>query len=455
MAYRQEQGKKFILAGFGRLSIVWRLVFGLLSLVTIGTCSLMLPGMAPGGGGLPFDKALFTAASALSVTGLSTITASTDLTRIGQLVLLFLIQIGGVGYMVLAVTVFQLLGRRLGLTDRIALQDSLGLISPRGIVELVKKVLLVVLGIEALGALALFIAWRDFIVNPWERFFYSVFHAVSSFCNAGFDLFHGRIEGGLPTGPVTLTILGTLIILGGLGIPVLFDLFTYRTSRKLSLHTRLTLPLVGILILWGAVGLFLSEANSGGVLYGLTLDRQLGLSLFQSISTRTAGFAVMPSFGDLGGAAQLMMVTLMFVGCAPASMGGGVTTGTLLVMVLALRGYLRGQDTPRIGGRAIPGNMIRKAGAVLTTSLFAVLTATWLILVTHDTTLDKAVFEVVSAFATSGLTLGLTTELNGFGQGVIIVMMFWGRLGALTLLYAFTKSSSTRLKYPEEKVLIG
>ena len=164
----------------------------------------------------------------------------------------------------------------------------------------------------------------------------------------------------------------------------------------------------------------------------------------------------MPQFHEISSGGNLMMVTLMFVGCAPASMGGGITTGTLLVMVLALWAYGRGRAMPVIYGRTIPGNMVRKAAAVLTISLFAVITSTWIILMTHDVPLETAVFEVVSAFATCGLTLNFTTELNGIGLTVIMLMMFWGRLGALTILFAFTKTSPPgRVRYPEEKILLG
>lgn len=406
---------------------------------------------------LTFIEALFTAVSALSVTGLSIITPGIDLSTAGQLMLLLLIQLGGVGYMVLAVTVFRMLGRQVTLADRLALQDALGLLNPSGIVQLARQVLVTVLAIEAVGALLLWWHWSTNL-NLDNAAFLACFHAVSAFCNAGFDLFSGNPNHpyGIPTDNFTLTVFAGLIILGGLGIPVLFDLVTYWKRRKLSLHSKLTLRLVLILLVWGAAGLFFSETRAGGILDELSPGRQVGLSFFQSITARSAGFVAAPQFHEMSAGGNLMMVTLMFVGCAPASMGGGITTGTLLVMVLALWAYSRGQALPVIYGRTIPGNMVRKAAAVLTISLFAVITSTWIILMTHDVTLDRAVFEVVSAFATCGHTLNFTTELNGIGLTVIMIMMFWGRLGALTILFAFTKTSPPgRVRYPEEKILIG
>lgn len=442
--------------GIERIPTAYRLILGLIILVGVGSFLLSLPMMGSKGALAP-NVALFTAVSALCVTGLSLVPVGSDFSFAGQITLLVLIQMGGVGYMVLAVLVFRLLGRRIGLTERLALQDSLGLLNPKGVVDLARGVFLTVLALEGLGALALWLHWRD-MVQPQDAVFFSIFHAVSAFCNAGFDLFGGNpsYPKGMPTDGVTLGILGCLIFIGGLGIPVLYDLITYWWNRRVSLHTRLTLAVSGFLMIFGAIMLFLSESGEGGVLHGLPFLNQAGFALFQSISCRTAGFVGMPSFETLNGAAQLTIVTLMFVGCAPASMGGGVTTGTFAVLVLAMIAYARGRETPILMGRAIPGEMVRKAAAVLTISLFLVITFSWVLLATHPITLDQAVFEVVSAFATCGLTLNLTPKLNGIGQAVIIFMMIWGRLGALTILFAFTKSKPPgRVRYPEEKVLIG
>ncbi|WP_448542144.1 TrkH family potassium uptake protein [Roseiflexus sp.] len=431
-----------------------RLVIGLAVLVAAGTSILMLPWMGTERP-LTWNEALFTAVSALSVTGLSIITPVYDLSLAGQIVLLLLIQIGGVGFMVVAVIVFQLLGRRITLTDRLALTDSMGLLVPGAIVQLVRRVLLTVLLLEAIGAALLWIHWRD-MLGPERALLYAIFHAVSAFCNAGFDLFTGLpgYPDGIPNDSITLAILGTLIFLGGLGIPVLAELLTFWRIR-FSLHTRITLTVVIILVSIGAGGLFLTEQQSGHLLEREPLDRQIALALFQSISTRTAGFSALQPLDELSPAGRLLTIVLMFIGCAPASMGGGITTGTFAVLMLAVGAYARGLASPQIGGRTLAPQTVRKAAAILTVSLLVVLTATWLILVTHDTTLDDALFEVVSAFATCGLSLTLTGELNLFGQLVICVMMFWGRLGALTLVVALANQRPQLVAYPEEQVLIG
>jgi trk system potassium uptake protein TrkH len=431
-----------------------RLVIGLAVLVAAGTSILMLPWMGTERP-LTWNEALFTAVSALSVTGLSIITPVYDLSLAGQIVLLLLIQIGGVGFMVVAVIVFQVLGRRITLTDRLALTDSMGLLVPGAIVQLVRRVLLTVLLLEAIGAALLWIHWRD-MLGPERALLYAIFHAVSAFCNAGFDLFTGLPDYpyGIPNDSITLAILGSLIFLGGLGIPVLAELLTFWRIR-FSLHTRITLTVVIILVSIGAGGLFLTEQQSGHLLEREPLDRQIALALFQSISTRTAGFSALQPLDELSPAGRLLTIVLMFIGCAPASMGGGITTGTFAVLMLAVGAYARGLASPQIGGRTLAPQTVRKAAAILTVSLLVVLTATWLILATHEATLDDALFEVVSAFATCGLSLTLTSELNLFGQLVICVMMFWGRLGALTLVVALANQRPQLVAYPEEQVLIG
>ncbi|MCU0492141.1 MAG: potassium transporter [Chloroflexaceae bacterium] len=432
-----------------------RIVIGLVILVATGTALLMLPWVGVNRP-LTWNEALFTATSALSVTGLSIIVPSTDLTLFGQIVLLVLIQIGGVGFLVGTALLFQFLGRKFSMLNRMALTDSLGLPVPGAILQVTRRVLIGVLLIEGAGALLLWWHWHDMLGE--QAIFYAIFHAISAFCNAGFDLFGGLPEfpTGIPKDNLTLIILGMMIFLGGLGIPVVTDLIAYPTQRRISLHTRITLVTVAILIVVGGLGLFLAEYRPGGVLEQEPMGRAALMSFFQSISTRTAGFAGMPSFELLGPASQLLLMVLMFIGCAPASMGGGITTGTLATLVLALWAYARGLPTAQIAGRSIAQGMVRKAAAVLTVSLFAVGLSTWLILMTHDTTLDAALFEVISAFATCGLTLAFTSQLNLFGQLVIIVMMFWGRLGALTLFVAFGQPRTTQqVNYPEEQILIG
>ncbi len=432
-----------------------QIVIGLAIMVAVGTLLLLLPFSATRS--LSISDAAFTAVSALSVTGLSVITPALDLTVAGQVILLLLIQAGGVGYMVLAVTAFRMLGRHVSLADRLALQDSLGLLSPGGLIELIKHVLRTVLFIEAVGAILLWLHWRTMMPDG-KALWYAVFHSVSAFCNAGFNLFSGHPEhmDGFPIDNATLAIIGLLIFLGGVGIPVLFDFATYRKRHDFSLHTRITVPVLLTLVVVGAIAFYLSEGLGTGVISDASPGRAAIVSIFQSISCRSGGFVGVENFDQMQPATLITLASLMFIGSAPASMGGGITTGTFAVMVLALVAYARGRDTPIFKGRAIPGESIRKGAAVLTISIFLVTLCTWLIALTHDQPLDRIGFEVVSAFSTCGLSLGLTSELNEFGRAIVMFMMFWGRLGALTILVGLAKTNKPRLvHYPEEKILIG
>lgn len=443
-----------------RIPIALRLVLGLALLIVVGTGLLLLPGVAVNGR-LSFMEAFFTAVSALTVTGLSVLTASADLTRPGQLLLLLLIQVGGVGYIFAASLTMRLLGRKLSILDRLALTSSLGLNTPAAIQQILKRVFWGILLIEGVGALLLWLHWRGSgIVPANDVVFYAIFHAVSAFCNAGFDLFAGlpRYPDGLPGDTASLAIMGVLIVMGGLGIPVLSELFSWRQLRRFSLHTRITLAVVIVLTVAGWIGLFIPEVQPGGVLQNAPLGEQLTHTLFQSVSTRTAGFPGLSDFNRLSPETELVIIILMFIGSAPASMGGGITTGSFAVLGLGLWAYARGLPEVQVGRRSISLETVRRAGAILTVSVGVVMAATWLLLLTHPFTLNQALFEVISAFATCGLSLGITPELNPFGRLVVMGMMFWGRLGALTLVIALVQRGATHqllVSYPEEPVLIG
>jgi trk system potassium uptake protein TrkH len=447
---------KGFLSRFSRhLPTPLRLVLGLVAMILLGTVLLSLPGVGVNGT-LSLNEAFFTATSALTVTGLTIITPGEDLTLFGQILLLFFIQVGGVGFMVTAVVVFRLMGRSISFADRLALRDSFGLLDLNAIVQLTRRVLVFVLILELIGAILLWLHWRPQLDNGRVAF-YALFHAVSAFCNAGFDLFRGTPGfSGIPNDNYTMVVFGVLIFIGGLGIPVIADIALWKKSKRLSLHTRLTLIVSITLVLAGWWGLFLAETPPGGTLAGLKSSRALPLSLFQSISARTAGFSAIDRFQDLTPSSQLLKIGLMFIGTAPASMGGGITTGAFTVLVLALWAYVRGQESPHVFGRSIGTFTVRRASAVLTISIIVIMGATWFLLITHPhAVLDRVLFEVVSAFATCGLSLEYTSNFDVIGQIVIALVMFWGRLGALTIILALGQLVPRGLiGYPEEKILI-
>jgi trk system potassium uptake protein len=448
-----------------RVPIPYRLMVALALLIGVGTALLLLPPMTTGR--ITFMDALFTSTSASAVTGLSVLTTSTAFTRLGQWVILFLMQFGGLGLIVTMVLTLRLMGRHISLMDRLAVSSSLGLASPRDILRVLGRTVIVMLAVEGLGALLLWIHWRaQGTVASGDAAFYGLFHSVAAFCNAGFDLFSGlpQYPNGIPSDPVTLLTLGWLVILGGLGIPVYMDLLFNRAARKegrqrrgLSLHTRLVLWSALILILAGWAGLLISEYRLTGVLTGETFLHRMLLAWFQSVSARTAGFASLSDFANLHEASRLLLICLMFIGSAPASMGGGITTGTFSVLVLAMWSLARGYDTVRAGKRTISIATVWRAVTVLIISLGVVISATWLLLVSQDLPFSPALFEVVSAFSTTGLSLGITSTLGTFGRLLIIATMFWGRLGAITIMLVLLKGDSrdSLVKYPEESVLVG
>jgi trk system potassium uptake protein len=458
-----EQG--FDLHRKRRLPIPIRLVVALAALIGIGTALLLLPGMTirP----ITFMDALFTATSAAAVTGLAVLSTSTDFTRLGQWVILLLMQVGGLGFLVTLVLTVRLLGRRVSLMDRLAVSSSLGLANTQAILQILSRTVIFMLGVEGAGALILWGHWRlSHIVPAGSAAFYALFHAVAAFCNAGFDLFYGlpQYPEGLPNDPISLLTLGVLVIIGGLGIPVYIELLNRRVARRdrrrparWSLQTRLAVWSAVILIAVGWAGLLAGEFRHPGVLTGLPLGERLVRTWFQSVAARTAGFPGFSDFAQLSEASRWLLMVLMFIGSAPASMGGGITTGSFSVLTLAMWSFARSYGTVRVGQRAISGSTVWRALAVLVISLGVVAVVAWLLLFTQNVEFSAGLFEVVSAFSTTGLSLGVTGQLDTFGRLLIIGAMFWGRLGAITIMLALLKRGTRQslVKYPEETVLVG
>jgi trk system potassium uptake protein TrkH len=382
-------------------------------------------------------------------------------------VILLLMELGGLGFLVVTVLTLRLLGRQISLVDRLAISSSLGLASPRAILKVLGRTTALMLAVEGLGTVILWAHWGLSGMVPAENAaFYALFHAVAAFCNAGFDLFVGLP--GPPRGilydPISLLTLGGLVIVGGLGIPVYMELLHRLTARqegkrlrRLSLQARLALWSAAVLILAGWVGLLISESRHPGVLANLPLGERALQAWFQSVTSRTAGFPGFTDFAGINEASRLLLMVLMFIGSAPASMGGGITTGTFSVLLIAMWSFARGYERVQTGQRAISMAMVWRAVTVLVISLGVVLIATWLLLLDQDVGFSPALFEVVSAFSTTGLSLGVTGQLNTAGRLLIIAMMFWGRLGAITIMLALLKRGTReRLKqYPEETVLVG
>jgi len=440
-----------------RLPIAVRLVAGLGLMVAIGTLVLSLRGMTTTP--LSLLDTSFMTTSAVTVTGLAVVPVSTSFTFLGQIVILLLAQMGGVGFMVMVVLALRLAGQRVSLVDRLALTSSIGLRDPRSVLQIMTRATLFILAVEGMGAVLLYLHWTARgIVLPGDAWFYAIFHSVMAFCNAGFDLFSGNTAyGGIPVDPVTLVIMGALIIIGGLGIPVLADLLTRRRGPRLHLHTRLVLGSSLGLVLVGWAGLLFVEFRLSGVLSGESFVDRVVIAWFQSVAARTAGFASISDFGGLHSASLILLGGLMFVGSAPASMGGGITTGSFAVLALAVVSYATGRDGVYAGDRKIPADAVWRATFILVAGLVLVVLASWTILVLQDLASEAVVFEVVSAFSTTGLSLGITPQLAPASRVLIMLVMFWGRLGSVTIMLAILarKPRQRLIDYPDEVVLVG
>ncbi|MDI6813818.1 MAG: TrkH family potassium uptake protein [Desulfitobacteriaceae bacterium] len=436
------------------------LVLGFTAVILVGGLLLTLPLATRDGLGLSLLDALFTSTSAVCVTGLVVVDTLTTFTLFGQLTLLMLIQVGGLGFMTFATFFAILLGRKITLRERLLLQEALNQNSLAGIVRLAKHVVLYAFAIEALGALILALNW----VKPlgWGRaIYYGIFHSVSAFNNAGFDLFghFSSLTGFVGDWVTNLTIMG-LITTGGFGFAVLAEILATRGRtlphwRSLSLHTRMVIGTSAGLVLAGTLLIYVLEFGNPKTLGGLNSGSQVLAALFQAVTPRTAGFNTL-NLADFHLATVMVILILMFIGASPGSTGGGIKTTTFLTLVLALRSILKGENQVKVRERALPQDTIAKAAAIAALGGLFVFLLTFLLSLSEKTDLLTALFETTSAFGTVGLTLGLTPQLSALGRVAIMFGMFVGRVGPLTLGFALTqKWKASGIKYPEEKILVG
>jgi trk system potassium uptake protein len=433
------------------------LILGFALIILIGTVLLQLPWSSATGESIGWLEALFTATSATTVTGLIVVNTANDFSLMGQIIILVLIQIGGVGFVAFSVLLLRLIGRRVTLNERFIVQQTLAARRMGGVVQLTFFVLGVTLFFEAIGTLLLWLRWRSELPDDLA-FWYALFHAISSYCNAGFDLFGGtEYEAlfGFGADYFTLGVMATLIVLGGFGVTVLYDLTTYARNRALSLHTRITLLLSITLTVVGTGIMIFDPTIYQTVLSHLSLGEQFAVTLFTVISARTAGLTILP-IEELSQSTQLILMLWMFIGGAPASMAGGVSTSTVGVLIFAVVATAKGYQAAVAFGRTLPTETIAKAVAIMTVSTLVVATVTLGLTMLSDVDIFRIGFEAVSAFTNTGYSLGHTGELDTTGRLLIILSMFWGRLGPLTIVVALAESEVPSLVgYPEEPVILG
>lgn len=432
------------------------LIFGFAGLILAGALLLTLPVATLDGRGLHFVDALFEATTAVCVTGLVVVDTATTFSPFGQGVMLALIQFGGWGIMTLATLIFLFLGKRISLRERLVMQQALNVFTIEGVVRLTRYVILVSLAVEGVGAL--FLSLRFIPQMGWGRgLWMSVFHSVSAFCNAGIDIIGGfrSLTSYVGDPLVSLTIAG-LIIVGGIGFTVISDVYRHRSFAKLSFHTKLALTVTGLLLAIGTVVIYLLERTNPDTLGGLPWGSRLLASFFQAVTPRTAGFNTL-DIGRMTPASQVFTIILMFIGASPSSTGGGIKTTTFAVLFLAVLAVSRGGEEVTAFKRRLSTGVVYRALALTSISMAVIILVSAALTITEPGRSFLAlVYETTSAFGTVGLSTGITPGLSSVGKILIILTMFTGRVGPLTLASALGEQAlRPTYRYPEDQVMIG
>ena len=430
-----------------------------LLIIAAGTGLLMLPAASRNGGSVGFIPALFTATSATCVTGLSLVDTYTGWTPFGQAVILCLIQLGGLGFMSAASLVVFALRRRVGLKQRLVMAQALSVSDMEGVVRLQKLVLAGSFCIEAVGALILTVRfWPEYGLR--QAVIWGVFHSVSAFCNAGFDIFGELVPGSslalFESDIVVLLTISALIIVGGLGFFVWEEVVRLRSFRKFSVYTKLVLLTTFVLLLGGAAAIALVEWNNPHTLGTMGVGEKLLNSFFQSVTSRTAGFAAI-SQGGLTEAGKAVTMVLMLIGGSSGSTAGGLKTVTLVVLVLFLWSRARGKSSVSVFKRTIPDGQVLDAMTISGIMLSLAVLGGVVISATSGISFTDSLYEAVSALATVGLTADVTGKLNLLSQILIIVYMYFGRVGVLTISLGFLMGDKAqeRYRYAQTNLLIG
>ncbi|MBT2694872.1 TrkH family potassium uptake protein [Bacillus sp. ISL-55] len=432
------------------------LVYGFGAIILLGTVLLSLPVSTVDAKGLSFLDALFTATSATCVTGLVVVDTGDTFTRFGEMVILSMIQVGGLGFMSFATLLAFILGKRISFKERLIIQESLNNSTVEGIVRLVKRIFLFTAVVEITGGIILSLRFSQEMAAG-KAIYFGFFHAVSNFNNAGFDLmgsFKGLTE--YAEDPIVNITMMSLISLGGIGFIVMNELFDYRNTRRISLHSKIVLTISAFLVFGGALLIFILEFNNPNTLKPMTMTGKIFGALYQAVTPRTAGSNTL-NIRDLQQSTLFLIIFLMFIGASPGSTGGGIKTTTFAVLIGTVKSQIRGREDVTFFGRRMDPGIISKSLTVTLISLFLVVLITMVLTITEQgKDFLMIFFEAVSAFSTVGLSMGLTPELSSYGKILITITMFAGRVGPLTLAFAVAKKrKEDHYRYPAGKVMIG
>ncbi len=439
------------------LSHIQIIALGYFCIVIIGTLLLMLPLATRSGDSAPFGTALFTSVSASCVTGLILQNTVTYWSVFGQVVILGLIQLGGLGYMTIATVFYRLIIRRRGLREKVIMAESINTTRMNNFSSLIKKIFLGTIIIEISGAALLSIRFIP-LFGVLKGIYYSIFHSISAFCNAGFDLlgkptpFNSLV--GFNNDPLVILVISALIIIGGLGFLVWDDITIKRFRfKKLNLHSKIVLSVTGVLLLISTLLFLLFEHDK---LFGdMTVGSKLLNSFFSAVTPRTAGFNSV-DIASLSESSKLLTIFLMFIGGSSSSTAGGIKTTSLFVMLAFVFSSIRGRDGITAFGKSIKNEFLNKALLITFINLSLALGGTFIICATEPVSLTNALVETFSAISTVGLSAGVTTSLGTVSQIVIILLMYCGRVGSVSFAAAlFEKKHSAPITYPAEAITVG
>lgn len=441
-----------------KLNAVQTLALGFIAVIFIGGVILSLPISSASGESTNLLDALFTSTSAVCVTGLVTLDTGTHWNAFGQTVIILLIEIGGLGFMSFTTFLAILLGKKITLRDRLMMQEAMNTFNIQGLVKMVKYVLGFTFAVQFFGALLLSTQLvPEFGVK--KGFLYSIFHSISAFCNAGFDLF-GNFSSltGYSNNVVIILSISALIVIGGIGFTVWLEIYNYRYKgmKKLSVHTKIVLLITSVLLIGGFVAMFLLEYNNPETIGNMGLKDKLLNSFFASVSPRTAGFNSISTDG-MTTAGKFLTILLMFIGGSPGSTAGGLKTATFGLVILTVISVIKGRSDTEAFGRRFSKELIYKSFALLIIAMGLVIVVTMLLSITEKgVEFIDLLYEATSAFGTVGLTTGVTQSLSSVGRVIIMIMMYLGRVGPLTVALALTnRKKKADYKYPEGKILIG
>ena len=445
------------------LSTTQIILLSFLITILIGSIILTLPISSASGESVPYLDALFTATTSTCVTGLVTLPTFSTWSLFGQIVILILIQIGGLGIITIMSGLMILLNKKMGIGDRLLIQDAFNLNTMSGLAKFVKNVLFGTMIIEGIGTLLyMFVFVPEFgIRGIWI----SIFNSISAFCNAGIDIIADNSLCGYATNPLINIVTSALIILGGLGYIVWWDLIRVVKSRSkknrrvfkhLTLHSKIAITVTAGLIFIGTILIFIFEYTNPTTIGELSLFDKIQLSFFQSVTTRTAGFASIPQ-ENLTNASATVSIILMMIGGSPVGTAGGIKTVTIAVLVCSAFATIKNKNSATLFGRRISEESIKKAVAVVVMFITILASSTILLMATNNVSAIDAVYETVSATATVGLTRNLTATLNTFGKLIIIVTMYFGRVGPISLAVALGSKNESQnvISEPMEDISIG